>query len=169
VKSFLTGPLFGFLGRVSHYPLLSRKRPTVLLPGTLRLHYHHHGYERAGNPMRHQEAAHARNWRGRGTGTAPRHFERVAYARPPAPLSSVAGPPARELPATAPRTSEKLARAAPADWEPVCLDDAEVKLPLTIVLDRDVAERLSTRAIREGKNLKTLVAEILEAAVHCGC
>ncbi len=50
--------------------------------------------------------------------------------------------------------------------EAVGLDDAKVKLPLTIVLDRDVAERLSTRAIREGKNLETLVAEILEAAVR---
>ena len=49
------------------------------------------------------------------------------------------------------------------------LDDAKVKLPLTIVLDRDVAERLSTRAIREGKNRETLVAEILKAAAHCGC
>ena len=41
----------------------------------------------------------------------------------------------------------------------------KVKLPLTFVLDREVAERLR-RAIREGKKLEALVAEILEVAVR---
>jgi hypothetical protein len=39
-----------------------------------------------------------------------------------------------------------------------------VKLRLTISLERSQAERLTARAIREGKNLEALVAEILQAA-----
>jgi hypothetical protein len=37
-----------------------------------------------------------------------------------------------------------------------------VKLALTVDIPRALAERLSARAIREGKNLEALVAEILE-------
>jgi hypothetical protein len=40
----------------------------------------------------------------------------------------------------------------------------KVKLPLTISLSRAQAERLTARAIREGKNLDALVADILECA-----
>ncbi len=40
----------------------------------------------------------------------------------------------------------------------------KIKLPLTIALSRAQAERLTARAIREGKNLDALVAEILEGA-----
>jgi predicted transcriptional regulator len=39
----------------------------------------------------------------------------------------------------------------------------KVKLGLTIFVSRGQAERLTARAIREGKNLAALVAEILEA------
>jgi hypothetical protein len=39
----------------------------------------------------------------------------------------------------------------------------KVKLTLTVFLHRADAERLTARAIREGKNLEALVAEILEA------
>jgi hypothetical protein len=39
-----------------------------------------------------------------------------------------------------------------------------VKLALTLDLHRALAERLTARAIREGKNLEALVAEILEGA-----
>ena len=38
----------------------------------------------------------------------------------------------------------------------------KIKLPLTIALSRAQAESLTARAIREGKNLDALVAEILE-------
>ncbi len=38
----------------------------------------------------------------------------------------------------------------------------KVKLSLTVYLSREQAERLAARAIREGKNLEALVAEILE-------
>jgi hypothetical protein len=40
----------------------------------------------------------------------------------------------------------------------------KVRLTLTVALDRAHAERLTARAIREGKNLEALVADILEAA-----
>ncbi len=39
----------------------------------------------------------------------------------------------------------------------------KVKLTLTVLLSRQRAEHLTARAIREGKNLEALVAEILEA------
>jgi hypothetical protein len=39
-----------------------------------------------------------------------------------------------------------------------------VKVPLTLTLSRGQVERLTARAIREGKNLDALVAEILEKA-----
>ena len=45
-------------------------------------------------------------------------------------------------------------RAATAHLEAVGLDGSKVKLPLAVVLDREVAERPSARAIREGKNLE---------------
>jgi len=38
-----------------------------------------------------------------------------------------------------------------------------VKLVLTVSLSRPQAEKLTARAIRKGKNLEALVAEILEA------
>jgi hypothetical protein len=38
-----------------------------------------------------------------------------------------------------------------------------VKLTLSVSLSREQAERLTARAIREGKNLEALVAEILGA------
>jgi predicted HicB family RNase H-like nuclease len=38
-----------------------------------------------------------------------------------------------------------------------------VSYKFTVALPRDLAERLTARAIREGKSLEGLVAEILEA------
>jgi hypothetical protein len=46
--------------------------------------------------------------------------------------------------------------------EPASTSGKKVKLVLTIFLTRGQAERLTARAIREGKNLAALVAEILE-------
>jgi len=40
----------------------------------------------------------------------------------------------------------------------------KVKLTLTVFLNREDAERLTAKAIREGRNLEALVAELLEAA-----
>jgi hypothetical protein len=38
-----------------------------------------------------------------------------------------------------------------------------VSYTLTLALSRDVAERLTARAIREGRNIEAIVTEILEA------
>ena len=80
----------------------------------------------------------------------------------------------RELDFTRPTTPAKPART-PTDIEPAARlaiarraqragTGDKVRLALTIFLTRDKAERLSTRAIREQKNLEAVVAEILEAA-----
>ena len=63
-----------------------------------------------------------------------------------------------------PHTPEELARAATAHDAPAGPSGDKVKLPLTLTLSRAQAERLTARAIREGKNLDALVAEILEKA-----
>ena len=58
---------------------------------------------------------------------------------------------------------EHAAKAAIARrGRPSALPD-HVKLVLTLDLRRALAERLSARAIREGKNLEAVVIEILEA------
>ncbi len=57
---------------------------------------------------------------------------------------------------------EDVARAA-VGHEPAAALGDKVRLDLSVLLDRDQAERLTARAIREGKNLEALVAEILEA------
>jgi len=63
-----------------------------------------------------------------------------------------------------PHTPEELARAATAHDAPAGPSGDKVKVPLTLTLSRAQAERLTARAIREGKNLDALVAEILEKA-----
>jgi hypothetical protein len=61
------------------------------------------------------------------------------------------------------RVPDNIARAAVAhEGQPVL--GGEVKLTLRVTLSRPQAERLTARAIGEGKNLNALVAEILEAA-----
>ena len=63
-----------------------------------------------------------------------------------------------------PDTPKELARAATAHDAPAGPSGDKVKVPLTLTLKRAHAERLTARAIREGKNLDALVAEILEKA-----
>jgi hypothetical protein len=58
---------------------------------------------------------------------------------------------------------DNIARAAVAHEGQAVLG-GEVKLTLRVTLSRAQAERLTARAIGEGKNLNALVAEILEAA-----
>ncbi len=60
---------------------------------------------------------------------------------------------------------EEAARAALAHEALPAPSGDKVKLTLRVSLSREQAERLTARAIREGKNLVALVAEILEAAV----
>jgi hypothetical protein len=61
-----------------------------------------------------------------------------------------------------------VARAAVAHEATATASREKVKLTLTVFLDREQAERLTARAIREGKNLEGLVAEILEGEAAAG-
>lgn len=75
--------------------------------------------------------------------------------------------PRRSTPATkAPRKPlpEELARAAIAHEESLSPD--KVRMTFRVVLDRRHAEALAARAIREEKNIATVVAEIIEEAVR---
>ena len=68
-------------------------------------------------------------------------------------------------PRTSARSSKKVAQAAIAHrGQPGLGEEAEVKLTLRVTLSRTQAERLTVRAISEGKNLNALVGEILETA-----
>lgn len=58
---------------------------------------------------------------------------------------------------------EELARGAIAHEEAVAPD--KVRMTLRVVLKRRDAEALAARAIREEKNIATMVAEILAEAV----
>jgi hypothetical protein len=60
------------------------------------------------------------------------------------------------------RSSETISRAAVAHEGKATLG-GKIKLTLRVTLNRTQAERLTARAINEGKNLDALVAEILEA------
>jgi hypothetical protein len=59
--------------------------------------------------------------------------------------------------------SEETAKAAIAHEAMAAPSRDKVKMSLTVFLSREQAERLTAKAIREGKNLEALVAEILEA------
>jgi len=76
---------------------------------------------------------------------------RRATQKPPLPNASHKKP----LP-------EELARDAIAHEEPA--PGEKVRMTFRVVLGRQPAEALAARAIREEKNLVTLVGEILEAA-----
>lgn len=58
---------------------------------------------------------------------------------------------------------EQAAKAAVSRRAKPSAVPGHVKLTLTLDLKRGLAERLSARAIREGKNLEAVVLEILEA------
>ncbi len=62
-----------------------------------------------------------------------------------------------------PRSPETIAHPAVAH-EGQAAPGGKVKLTLGVTLSRVQADRLTARAIAEGKNLDALVAEILEAA-----
>ncbi len=62
-----------------------------------------------------------------------------------------------------PATPEEAARTVTAHEPSAGPTGDKVKLALMLHLSRQQAERLTARAIREGKNLDALVAEILEA------
>jgi hypothetical protein len=62
-----------------------------------------------------------------------------------------------------PRSPESVAHAAVAH-EGRAEPGGKIKLTLGVTLTRAQADRLTARAIAEGKNLDALVTEILEAA-----
>lgn len=80
---------------------------------------------------------------------------RPAVSRPRKPTPG-AKTPRRPLP-------EELARDAVAHEESLGPD--KVRMTFRVVLDRRQAEALAARAIREEKNIATMVAEILQEAV----
>jgi hypothetical protein len=68
-------------------------------------------------------------------------------------------------PSRAQAEPEQAAKAAIAhETRSIPSSPDKVKLTLTVSLSREQSERLTAQAIREGKNLEALVAEILEAA-----
>jgi hypothetical protein len=72
------------------------------------------------------------------------------------PRKSEGRPPRKPVP-------EELARDAIAHEESVAPD--KVRMTFRVVLERRAAEALAARAIREEKNIATMVAEILAEAV----
>ncbi len=46
-------------------------------------------------------------------------------------------------------------------YHPKCYDALKPELPMTVVLTRDLAERLSARAHEEGRTLEQIVGEIV--------
>ncbi len=72
--------------------------------------------------------------------------------------------PTATKPARIPMDIDQAARVAIARRAQRAGTGDKVRLTLTIFLNREQAERLSARAIREQKNLEAVVAEILEAA-----
>ena len=67
--------------------------------------------------------------------------------------------PRKSLPAELARDAVAHEKAAPGD---------RVEMVFRVRLPKPVAEALTARAVREEKNLVTLVAEILEAAARTG-
>jgi hypothetical protein len=83
----------------------------------------------------------------------------VSRRRNPTPPSREPEPPRKPLP-------EDMARDAIAHEEPAPGPRDRVRLTFRIAMDRKAAEALAARAIREEKNIGTLVNEILEAAAR---
>src|SRR5262249_22512405 len=90
-------------------------------------------------------------------GTAPPVASAATPAKPTATPAKPAGLPARP-PGTSPEQEAKVALARRAKVSAI---PGHLKLVFSLDLPREVAERLVTRAIREGKNLDALVAELL--------
>jgi len=83
---------------------------------------------------------------------------RVRQADPKLGRSTPAAPKRPRL-----QTPEEIAQAATAHDIPAGPSGAKVKVSLTLSLSRAQVEHLTARAIREGKNLEALVAELLES------
>jgi hypothetical protein len=92
----------------------------------------------------------------------PRRPARAAQDTTQAPLDFTAPAPPR---GRAPRADpDQIAKAAIARRTKPAATPGHVRLTLTLELPRELAERLSARAIREEKNLELLVLELLDRA-----
>ena len=61
-------------------------------------------------------------------------------------------------------TAEEIARAAVAKRPSPLGQPDKVELPLRLVLSRTAFERLTARAIRQGRKVEALIEELLETA-----
>jgi hypothetical protein len=86
------------------------------------------------------------------------HMMEARARKPPRPKQKA------DPPKTSARLPQELARDAIAHEEP--MPDDKVKMTFRAVLARQDAEALAARAIREEKNIATVVTEILEAAAR---
>ena len=87
---------------------------------------------------------------------------RLCDAGPMARPKPSAIPPDRSPPKKIPPTPEQLAKAAVAKRPAVMGRPDRVEVALRFTLSRAAMERLTTRAIREGRSLESLIAELLE-------
>ena len=80
------------------------------------------------------------------------------------PGPSLVPPEPRKGPQKVAPTPEQIAKVVTAKRPSPVGQPAKVELTLRLVLPRDVAERLTARAIRETRKLEALIQEILEGA-----
>jgi hypothetical protein len=86
--------------------------------------------------------------------------------REPSPDERQAALPLAKAPARrTPPTPEQVAKAVTDKRPSPVGQPTKVEISLRLVLPRAVLERLSARAIREGRNVEGLIQEILEGAV----
>ena len=86
--------------------------------------------------------------------------------REPSPDERHATLPLAKAPARrTPPTPEQVAKAVTDKRPSPVGQPTKVEISLRLVLPRAVLERLSARAIREGRNVEGLIQEILEGAV----
>jgi hypothetical protein len=71
-------------------------------------------------------------------------------------------PPERIPPKKIPPTPEQLAKAAVAKRPKVLGRPDRVEVALRFTLSREAMEQITARAIREGRSVESLVAELLE-------
>ena len=85
------------------------------------------------------------------------------HSTPPVEQLPLPVPPPPAKPRSVIRGPEAAAKVAIARRGKTSAVPGHVKLTLTVDLERELAERLSARAIREGKNFEAAVIEILQA------
>jgi hypothetical protein len=84
----------------------------------------------------------------------------------PMPKPSPFPPEPRKGPQKAALTPEQIARKVTDKRPSPVGQPTKVELTIKIVLPRELAERLTARAIREGRNIEAVIQEILEGAAE---